>query len=149
MAWKVKFIHKSRFNTYLSTYSHWQLSTKHDKNMHSLLDGKLNSDFCFAISELRRERGRVSTLNWSINWLHHIKGHAEIGYLTELGVLKLNGDQVMTLETLLKIHTNVCNFCDSAPPPPSLGCFLGHLRYRFLVYFSLLLLASWLFKFYC
>ena len=86
--------------------------------MYILLDGKLNSDFCLAISELRRERGRVSSLNWSINWLHHIKGHAEIGYLTELGVLKLNGDQVMTLETLLKIHTNVCNFCDSAPPPP-------------------------------
>ena len=93
--------------------------------MYILLDGKLNSDFCLAISELRREQGRVSTLNWSINWLHHIKGHAEIGYLTEFGVLKLNRDQVnvMTLETLLKIHTTVCNFCDSAPPPPPRGVY--------------------------
>ena len=30
--------------------------------MLSLLDGKLNSDFCLAISELPREQGRVSTL---------------------------------------------------------------------------------------
>ena len=34
-----------------------ETSTKHDKNMYILLDGKLNSDFCLAISELRRERG--------------------------------------------------------------------------------------------
>ena len=107
--------------------------------MYILLDGKLNSDFCLAISELRREQGRVSTLNWSINWLHHIKGHAEIGYLTEFGVLKLNRDQVnvMTLETLLKIHTTVCNFCDSAPPPLP-GVFIR----SFTVPFSSLLLAS-------
>ena len=35
-----------------------------------------------AILELRRELGRVSNLNQSINWYHHIKGHVKIGYLT-------------------------------------------------------------------
>ena len=38
------------------------------------------------------------------------KGHVEIGYLTKFGALRLNRDQVMTLETWLKIHTNFCNF---------------------------------------
>ena len=60
-----------------------------------------------AISKLRRELGRVSNLNSSINWHNHIKGHVEIGYLTKFGALKLNKNQVITLETWLKIHTNV------------------------------------------
>ena len=34
-----------------------------------------------------------------------MKGHAEIGYLTKFGVLTLNRNQVMTLETWLKINT--------------------------------------------
>ena len=76
-----------------------------------------------------------------------MKGHVEIGYLTKFGALKLNRDQVMTLETWLKIHTNVCNFVTAPPPLP--GRLSGHLRYHFLDYFSLPLLASWLFKFYC
>ena len=60
-----------------------------------------------AISELRRELGRVSDSNQSINWHHHIKGHIEIGFLNKFSALKLNRDQVMTLETWLKIHTNL------------------------------------------
>ena len=36
-----------------------------------------------------------------------MKGHVEIGYLTKFGALKLNRNQVMILETWLKIHTNV------------------------------------------
>ena len=43
----------------------------------------------------------------SINWHHHIKGHVEIGHLTKFGALRLNRDQVMTLETWLKTHTNL------------------------------------------
>ena len=39
-----------------------------------------------------------------------MKGDVETGYLTKFGALNLNRDQVMTLETCLKIHTNVCNF---------------------------------------
>ena len=39
----------------------------------------------------------------------------EIGYLTKFGALRLNRDQVMTLETWLKIHTNVCNFVTASP----------------------------------
>ena len=35
------------------------------------------SKFDVAISELRRELGRVSDLNYLINWHHHIKGHVE------------------------------------------------------------------------
>ena len=43
-----------------------------------------------------------------INWHHRIKGHVEIGYLTKVGALRLNRDQVMTLETWLKtIQTSV------------------------------------------
>ena len=68
-----------------------------------------------AISELHGELGWVSNVNKSINWHHHIKGHVEIGYLTKFGALKLNGDQVMTLETWLKIHANVCNFVTTSP----------------------------------
>ena len=45
----------------------------------------------------------------------NIKGHVETGYLTKFGALKLNRDQVMTLETWLKIHTNVCNFVTVSP----------------------------------
>ena len=42
-----------------------------------------------------------------------VKGHVEIGYLTKFGALKLklNRDQVMTLETQLKI----CNFVTASP----------------------------------
>ena len=46
-----------------------------------------------------------------------MKGHVEIRYLTKFGALKLNRDQVMTLETWLKIHTNVCNFVTASPKP--------------------------------
>ena len=67
------------------------------------------------ISELRRGLGRVSNLNLSINWHRHIKGHVEIGYLTKFGPLRLNRDPVMTLETWLKIHTNVCIFVTGSP----------------------------------
>ena len=68
-----------------------------------------------AISELRRELGRVSNSNQSINWHHHIKGHVEISFFNKFSALKLNRDQVMTLETWLKIHTNVCNFVTLSP----------------------------------
>ena len=43
------------------------------------------------------------------------KGHVEIGYLTKFGALRLNRDQVVTLETWLNIHTNVCNFVTASP----------------------------------
>ena len=43
------------------------------------------------------------------------KGHVEIGFLTTFGALKLNRYQVMTLETWLKIYTNVCNFVTTSP----------------------------------
>ena len=44
-----------------------------------------------------------------------MKGHVEIGYLTKSGALRLNRDQVMTLETWLKIHTNASNFVTVSP----------------------------------
>ena len=46
---------------------------------------------------------------------HHIKGHVEIGCLSRSGALTLNRDQVMTLETWLKIHTNVYSFVTASP----------------------------------
>ena len=66
-------------------------------------------EFLLAISELRRELGRVSNLNYSINRHHHINGHVEIGYLTKFGALKLNRNHVMTLEMWLKIPPNHVN----------------------------------------
>ena len=44
-----------------------------------------------------------------------MKGHVGVGYLTKFSALKLNRDHVMTLETWLKIHTNVCNFVTASP----------------------------------
>ena len=44
-----------------------------------------------------------------------MKRHVETGYLTKFGALNLNRDQVITLETCLKIHTNVCNFVTASP----------------------------------
>ena len=44
-----------------------------------------------------------------------MKGHVETGYLTKFGALKLNRNQVMTLETWLKIDTNVYNFVTASP----------------------------------
>ena len=43
-----------------------------------------------------------------------MKGHVEIGYLTKFGALKLNRNQVMILETWLKIHTNVYKLVTSS-----------------------------------
>ena len=45
----------------------------------------------------------------------NIKGHVEIGHLTKFGALRLNRDQVMTHETWLKSHTNLCNFVTASP----------------------------------
>ena len=39
-----------------------------------------------------------------------MKGHVENGHLTEYDAFRVNRDQVMDLETWLKIHTNVSNF---------------------------------------
>ena len=43
------------------------------------------------------------------------KGHVEIGYLTKFGALRLDRDQVMTLETWFKIDLNACNFVTTSP----------------------------------
>ena len=39
----------------------------------------------------------------------------KIGFLNKFGALRLNRDQVMTLETWLKIHTNFCSFVTASP----------------------------------
>ena len=44
-----------------------------------------------------------------------MKGQVETGYLTKFGAVNLNRDQVMTLETCLKILSNVCNFVTASP----------------------------------
>ena len=54
--------------------------------------------------------GRVSNFNQSINWHHHMKDHVDIDHLTKYDAFRVNRDQVMDLETWLKIHTNVSNF---------------------------------------
>ena len=38
-----------------------------------------------------------------------------IRYLTKFGAVRLKRDEVKTLETRLKIHTNVCNFVTASP----------------------------------
>ena len=44
-----------------------------------------------------------------------MKDHVEIGHLTEYDAFRVNGDQAMSLEIWLKIHTNVSNFETASP----------------------------------
>ena len=44
-----------------------------------------------------------------------MKDHVEIDHLTRYDVFRVNRDQVMDLETWLKIHTNVSNFETASP----------------------------------
>ena len=44
-----------------------------------------------------------------------MKDHVEIGHLAKNGAFRVNGDQVMDLETWFKIPTGVSNF-DTASP---------------------------------
>ena len=46
--------------------------------------------------------------------------------MNKFGALKLNRDQVMTLETWLKIHTNLCNFVTASPK-----------AYKLLIFFTI------------
>ena len=55
------------------------------------------------------ERGTY--LRGGLNRGFTVKGHVEVGYLTKFGALKLKRDQVMILETWLKI----CNFVTASP----------------------------------
>ena len=60
-----------------------------------------------AVLKFYRELGRVSNFNQSINWHHHMKNHVEIDHLTKYDAFRAKIDQVMDLETWLKIHTNI------------------------------------------
>ena len=44
-----------------------------------------------------------------------MKDHVEIDHLTKYDAFRVNRDQVMDLETWLKIHTNVYNFQTASP----------------------------------
>ena len=44
-----------------------------------------------------------------------MKDHVEIGHLTKYDAFRVNRDQVMDLETWLKIHTDVSNFETASP----------------------------------
>ena len=44
-----------------------------------------------------------------------MKDHAKIDHLTKYDAFRVNRDQVMDLETWLKIHTNVSNFETASP----------------------------------
>ena len=44
-----------------------------------------------------------------------MKDHVEIGHLTKYDAFRVNRDQVMDLEILFKIHTNVSNFEKASP----------------------------------
>ena len=69
-----------------------------------------------AISQLRRELERVSNFKLIDKLTPPYKlGHVGIGYFTKFDALRLNRDQVMTLETWLKRCTNVWNFATASP----------------------------------
>ena len=61
-----------------------------------------------AIRKLRRELGRVSKFNQSINRHHHMKDHVQSCHLTKFDVLGVNRDEVID-------HTNVCNLETALP----------------------------------
>ena len=44
-----------------------------------------------------------------------MKDHVEIGHLTKYDAFRVNRDQVMDLDILFKIHTNVSNFEKASP----------------------------------
>ena len=44
-----------------------------------------------------------------------MKDHVEISHLIKYDAFRLNRDQVMDLEILFKIHTNVSNFETASP----------------------------------
>ena len=44
-----------------------------------------------------------------------MKDDVEIGHLTKYDAFRVNRDQVMDLEILFKIHTNVSNFEKASP----------------------------------
>ena len=44
-----------------------------------------------------------------------MKDHVAIDHLTKYDAFRVNRDQVMDLETWLKIHTNVSNFETASP----------------------------------
>ena len=44
-----------------------------------------------------------------------MKDHVEIDHLTKYDAFRVKRDQVMDLETWLKIHTNVSNFETASP----------------------------------
>ena len=46
-----------------------------------------------------------------------MKDHVEIGHLTKYDAFRVNRGQVMDLERLVEIHTNVSNF-EKRPPKP-------------------------------
>ena len=74
--------------------------------------------FLFGVGSFSKELAvpkRVSNLNQSITWHHHMKGHVELGHLTKYDALRVNRDQVMDLEIRFKIHTNVVNFETASP----------------------------------
>ena len=55
-----------------------------------------------AIPELRRELGRVSSFNQSINWHRHMKDHVQSCHLTKFDAFGVNRNDVVDLETWLK-----------------------------------------------
>ena len=44
-----------------------------------------------------------------------MKGNVEIGHLTKYDDFRVNRDQVIDLEILFKIHTNISNFETASP----------------------------------
>ena len=44
-----------------------------------------------------------------------MKGHVQIGHLTEYDAFRMNRDQVMDFEIWFKIHINVSNFEKASP----------------------------------
>ena len=44
-----------------------------------------------------------------------MKDHVEIGHLTKYDAFRVNRGQVMDLERLVEIHTNVSNFETASP----------------------------------
>ena len=76
--------------------------------------GELNRDGGLIYFPPLKRRGGLFERGGLIEDLRYtVKGHVEIGYLTNLGALKLklNRDQVMTLEIWLKIS----NFVTASP----------------------------------
>lgn len=71
-------------------------------------------------SEIRQGTGASSNFNQLIHWQHHMKDLVKSSHLTKFDAFRMNSVQVIDLESLFKMHANVCNVETYSAPPQTI-----------------------------